>query len=499
MIFKLKIEASENKISIKNNSAIVKFFIDNNDLENNIKSYAVSNEFKINSVLRNEFIKGEKKKIKIRLSEGKPDIFYLVKLKLDEKFNTDYFRNYFAGLIKNLKSEKIKFVYVDIPPYDDFKNIFNDEKYFYQTFAEGFYLGNYNFEKYKSDNRKPGLLNVILRTKNYKKVSLAIHTADKLIKAVSFTKDLVNEPANNLTPAEFANRAKKELQNSGIKVTVFSKVELIKRKMGAVLAVGGGSKNEPKMIILNYKPKTKAKKKIALVGKGVTYDTGGLSIKPTAGMLEMKADMAGGAVVTGIMKAAAELKLPIELIGIIPAVENSISGNSFRPGDIIKTSSGKSIEVMDTDAEGRIILADALEYASKQKPDEIIEFSTLTGAIAVALGLFTSGLFTKSDKLSEKLLESAYNTYERTWRMPMWDDFYEEIKSDIADVKNLGSRWGGAITAAKFLEKFVDEKIPFAHLDIAGPSLHHKLTNYTDKYHTGYGVRLIFDYLSKIL
>lgn len=498
MIFKLKIEAKENKITFKNNSAVVKFFSDDNGLSVNLKSYTDKNNIKLNSVLRDEFVKGDKKKIKVRLADGKPDIFYLVKIKVDEKLNTDYFRNYFAGLIKNLKTEKIKFVHVDVPVYDDFKNIFKDEKYFYQTFAEGFYLGNYTFEKYKSDNKKPESLFVFLHSKNFKKVSFAIHTADKLINAVSFTKDLVNEPANKLTPAEFANRAKKELQNLGIKVTVFNKSELIKRKMGAVLAVGDGSKNEPKMIILNYKPKTKAKKKIALVGKGVTYDTGGLSIKSTAGMLEMKADMAGGAVVAGIIKSAADLKLPVELIGIIPAVENSISGNSFRPGDIIKTSSGKSIEVMDTDAEGRIILSDALEYASNQKPDEIIEFSTLTGAIAVALGLFTSGLFTKSDELSEKLLESAYNTYERIWRMPMWDDFNEEIKSDIADVKNLGSRWGGAITAAKFLEKFVNEKIPFAHLDIAGPSLHHKLTNYTDKFHTGYGVRLIFDYLTKI-
>ena len=494
MIFKLKVEAKENNISLKNNSAIVKFFIDDKNLNESLKTYADKNHFKINSVLKNEFIKGDKTNININTADGKPDIYYLIKIKIDEKLSIDYFRNYFAGLIKNIKSEKIKFLHVEVPQYNDFKNIFGNEEYFYQTIAEGFYLGNYTFDNYKTDAKKPELLNVYLYSKSYKKAMSAVKVACELTNAVTFTKDLVNEPGITLTPAEFANRTKKELQNSGVKVTVFNKTELIKRKMGAVLAVGEGSKNEPKMIILNYKPRVKAKKKIALVGKGVTYDTGGLSIKSTAGMLEMKADM----VVIGIFKVAAALKLPVELIGIVPAVENSISGNSFRPGDIIKTSSGKSIEVMDTDAEGRLILADALEFASKQKPDEIIEFSTLTGAIAVALGLFTSGLFTKSDELSEKLLESAYSTYERIWRMPMWDDFNEEIKSDIADVKNLGSRWGGAITAAKFLEKFVDEKIPFVHLDIAGPSLHHKLTNYTDKYHTGYGVRLIFDYLRKI-
>lgn len=498
MIFKLKVEAKESKISLKSNSAVVKFFIDDKKLAESFKIYADKYLIKINSSLRDDFINGEKKKIKVRITEGKPDIFYLAKIKVDENLNADYFRNYFAGLIKSIKSEKIKITHVEVPEYKEFKNVFKSENYFYQTMAEGFYLGNYTYEIYKSDIKKAEPLNVFLHSKNYKKVSNAVHTADKLINAVSFTKDLVNEPANNLTPSAFASKTKTELQNSGVKVTIFNKAELIKRKMETILAVGRGSVNEPKLIILNYKPKVKSKKKIALVGKGVTYDTGGLSIKSTAGMFEMKADMAGGAVVIGIFKAAAALKLPVELIGIVPAVENSISGNSFRPGDIIKTASGKSIEVMDTDAEGRLILADALEFASKQKPDEIIEFSTLTGAIAVALGLFTSGLFTKSDELSEKLLESAYGTYERIWRMPMWDDFNEEIKSDIADVKNLGSRWGGAITAAKFLEKFVGEKIPFVHLDIAGPSLHHKLTNYTDKYHTGYGVRLMIDYLSKI-
>lgn len=497
MNFKLKLEAKESKFIFNSNSAVVKFFTDDKNLKKNFDLYENKNKLRNNSLIKNEFIYGEKNIITLNTSDGKPDVYYLVKVKIDEKFSVDYFRNYFAGLIQNLKTEKIKYLHVEIPEYVDYKNYF-DEEYFYRSMAEGIFLGNYTFDNYKTDVKKVESINVYFHSNNKKIIERAVLKAEKIIDAIAFTKDLINEPAITLTPFELAKRTKKEFYNSGVKVTIFNKAELQKRKMGAILAVGGASKNEPNMIILNYKPKTKIKKKIALVGKGVTYDTGGLSIKTTAGMFEMKADMAGGAVVIGIIKAAAALNLPVELIGIVPAVENSISGNAFRPGDIIKTASGKSIEVLDTDAEGRLILADALEFASKQNPDEIIDFATLTGAIAVALGLFTSGLFTKSDSISDSLLASGYKTYERTWRMPMWDDFNEDLKSDIADVKNLGPRWGGAITAAKFLEHFVDNKIPYAHLDIAGPTLKHKLTKYTEKYHTGYGVRMIIDYLEKI-
>jgi leucyl aminopeptidase len=315
--------------------------------------------------------------------------------------------------------------------------------------------------------------------------------------AVYFTRNLVNEPAITMTPDELANQTKRELIKLGVKVTIFNKAELKRRKMNAILAVGEGSDNPPCLITMHYKPAGKAKKKIALVGKGVTYDSGGLSIKSTSGMLEMKADMAGGAAVIGIIKAAAMMKLPIELIGIVPAVENMIAGSSYKPSDIIVSYSGKSIEVKDTDAEGRIVLADALHYASQQKPDEIINIATLTGGCVVALGEIAAGLFTIYDRLAEDLLTAGKLTHERLWRFPFWNDYKEMIKSDIADVSNLGPRWGGAITAGKFLEHFVGEKIPWAHIDIAGPAIKHKSTNYTEKYDTGFGVRLIIDYLSK--
>jgi len=212
----------------------------------------------------------------------------------------------------------------------------------------------------------------------------------------------------------------------------------------------------------------------------------------------MKADMSGAAVVAGTMLAAAKMNLPVEILGVIPSAENMINGEAMRPGDVVKTASGKTIEVGHTDAEGRMILADALDYASKQKPDQIIDFATLTGACVVALGLTVAGLFTKTDLLANELYSIGMKTYDRLWRLPMWDDYNKGNESKIADVNNDGGRWGGAITAAKFLENFVDKKIPWAHLDIAGPAVGNDMTNYNKDYMTGFGVRLMTEYLSNL-
>ena len=262
---------------------------------------------------------------------------------------------------------------------------------------------------------------------------------------------------------------------------------------------GSGSANPPRFVVVEYngiKSGVKSKKKIVLVGKGITFDSGGISIKPASNMGEMKGDMSGAAVVAGAVLAAANAKLPVHVYGIIPSAENMPSGKSMRPGDIVITSSGKSIEIDNTDAEGRVILSDALNYASKLKPDTVIDLATLTGACIVALGNFTAGLFTKDQKLSSSLYNAGIKTFERLWPMPMWDDYASLIKSDVADVKNTGGRWGGAITAAKFLENFVNEKISWAHIDIAGTAQANTLNNYSKKYMTGFGVRLLFEYMS---
>ncbi|GBD92297.1 cytosol aminopeptidase [bacterium BMS3Abin04] len=389
-------------------------------------------------------------------------------------------------------------MHIFIPDYSPFSGAFDNEEYYYQTFVEGILLGNYTFDIYKTEEKKVTSFQITFHSGNPHKVKESISKAEKMISAVFFARDLANEPAITLTPNVLAQRAKKELSEAGVKVTIFNDKELKKRNMNAILAVGKASSNPPRLIIMHYKPKSKVKKKIVLVGKGVTYDSGGLSIKPTDGMIEMKADMAGAAAVIGIIKSAALLNLPFELIGVVPAVENMISGNSYKPSDIVSTASGKTIEVKNTDAEGRIVLADALEYASKQKPDEIIDFATLTGAAVVALGLPTAAIFTKNEEMADSLYKSGQKTFERVWRLPLWDEYDKLIESDIADVSNLGGRWGGAITAAKFLEHFVDENIPWTHIDLAGPSIKHDFTNYTKKYNTGFGVRLITDYLEKL-
>jgi leucyl aminopeptidase len=498
MKFNLKILAANDSLSFKPESALVKFFIESNKLENRLDDFFSSLNFPLSKAQKKNFLDEENNELVYFSQNIEPTVIYLSKIKIDKNFTVDFFRNYFAGLIPSLTSHNIKDAHIVVPSFNDFKKYFTSEEYFIQSIAEGIHLGNYTFDKYKSEKKKPVSVSIFIHYTDQKSLKSAISISDKLMSAVYFARNLVNEPANNLSPMDLASQAKNELTKVGVKVSIFDHAELKRRKMNAILSVGGASDKPPCLITLHYKPIGKAKKKIALVGKGVTYDAGGLSLKPTASMLEMKSDMAGGAAVIGIIETAALLKLPIEIIGIIPAVENMINGSSYKPSDIIKSYSGKTIEVKDTDAEGRIILADALHYASQQKPDEIIDFATLTGACVVALGEIAAGLFTADDKLADSLLNSGTKTFERLWRLPFWNEYKDMIKSEIADVANLGPRWGGAITAGKFLEHFVDEKIPWAHLDIAGPAIKHKENNYTKKYDTGFGVRLLVDYLMNI-
>lgn len=497
MIFNLSVKAENDNLKFDNNSALVKFFIDSEILEKTIDDFFASFNFPQNFLQREKFINDkELTELVYNSPFGEPSIIFLKKIKVDKNFNADFFRNYFAGLIPTLENKGVKNLHIITPAFSPFPTHFESDDYLIQTIIEGIHLGNYSFDKYKSSSKTKNLLNVLIHFTDKSKTKKIIDYTHKLMSSVLFARDLVNEPAINLTPKEFVKRVQNYFKGSNVAVNIFDKKQLQKRKMNAILAVGNGSKNEPYMIYLNYKPKN-ANKKIALVGKGVTYDSGGYSLKPTSGMIDMKADMAGGALVVSTIHAAAKLNLPVELIGVIPCVENMINGSSYKPGDVIIASNGKSIEVKDTDAEGRIILADALHFASQQKPDEIIDFATLTGAIVVALGESMAGLFTKNDDIANKILQASIKTFERVWRMPFSDDYKSLLKSDIADISNLGPRWGGAITAGKFLEFFVDDNIPWAHVDIAGPALKHDFNNYTKKWHTGFGVRLMIEYLSK--
>lgn len=413
-----------------------------------------------------------------------------------EKLHTDYFRRYLYQFITGIKKKKFTTIYIQLPEDERIAAVFGSDMYLTQTAVEGILYAGYSFSKYKSEKKKQEFPEIILLNADVKKSNEKILYTQKLMESVFFARLLANEPANVLTPDAFAKICKKELSSRSVKVTVWNEKILKSKKMGGVLAVGEGSENKPRMILAEYRTAKKGAPHIAVVGKGVTFDSGGISIKSAEGMGKMKADMAGGAVAAAFIKAADDLKLPYHVTAVIPAVENMLSGRAMRPGDIVKTASGKTIEVDNTDAEGRIILADALHYASGLKPDLIIDLATLTGASAVALAEFVTSMFAHDDSLAENIYKAGLKTYERVWRMPLWDDYNKLIESDVADVKNTGGRWGGAVTAAKFLEHWVADPQKWIHLDIAGPAMPQTITPYNKTFMSGTGVRLLVEFLN---
>lgn len=290
-------------------------------------------------------------------------------------------------------------------------------------------------------------------------------TADAVARGVAFCRDLANTPPNRATPAWMARQARGLADRLGAKIRVLGPKELQRLEMRALLAVGQGSANTPRLVRLEIGSRGPL---IALVGKGITFDSGGISIKPSAGMDEMKFDKAGACTVLGVAQAIAELALPVRLSVYLPLAENMPGGRAYRPGDIVRTRSGKTVEVLNTDAEGRLVLADAISLAIEEKPEALIEFSTLTGATVVALGLHGAALYSPHDRLAEGLLEAAADCGERLWRMPLWPEFRAEMKGRHADLRNLAGRWGGGNTAAAFLAEFMGEQESWAHLDIAG-------------------------------
>jgi leucyl aminopeptidase len=362
--------------------------------------------------------------------------------------------------------------------------------------VEGSILALYSFDKYKKEKKKlPNLTIISSDAKAPQLVSKASISSEGVI----YTRSIANLPPNECNPAQLAGFAKSLSSKNKLKCTILSKSELKQKGFGGITAVGQGSKNEPKLIILEYNGKKDAKP-IILVGKAVTFDTGGISIKPADKMDEMKFDKCGGCTVLGIMKAASELKLPINLVGIVPSVENMPGGESYRPGDIIRLYDGKTAEILNTDAEGRLILFDALSYGIKTyKPQEIIDFATLTGACIVALGANVAGMVSNNKKLAEKISKSSQNTAEQVWQLPIDDDYMDMIKSDYADIRNTGpGRVAGTITAAAFLANAVGNT-PWVHFDIAGTAWVQggsKEKSYNPKGATGFGVRLMLDYLN---
>lgn len=359
---------------------------------------------------------------------------------------------------------------------------------------EGMVLGNYQFLKYKSAPEKNSLtkINVVCKNVNDKQIAEIASVCE----SVCMARDLVNEPVISLNATGLAKAFQSMGKKAGFSVKVFDKAKIKSMKMGGLLAVNLGSIDPPTFTVMEWKPRNAVNKKpVVLVGKGVVYDTGGLSLKPTPGSMDyMKSDMAGAAVVGCSMYAIAQQKLPVHVVALVPATDNRPDGNAYTPGDVITMMSGLKVEVLNTDAEGRMILADALHYAKQYKPELVMEFSTLTGAAAVAIGQYgIVCMGTADEKVKSRMHDSANRVYERLAEFPFWDEYDDLIKSDIADIKNIGGPTAGAITAGRFLKKFTD--YPYMHFDIAGPSFIKSTDSYRGKNGSGTGVRFVFDFI----
>jgi len=362
--------------------------------------------------------------------------------------------------------------------------------------AFGALLRSYRFGKYRTKEKtkdKPSLKTLMIQVRGHDAARKAFAPMEKTAKGVFFTRDLVSEPSNVLYPETLAKQAK-SLEKLGVRVEILNQARLRKLGMGALLGVAQGSVHPPYVVVMQWKgaPKAKNKHPVAFVGKGVTFDTGGISIKPSNGMEDMKWDMAGSGVVIGLMKALAGRKAKVNAVGVVGLVENMPSGSAQRPGDIVTSMSGQTIEVLNTDAEGRLVLADVLWYCQKRfKPRLMVDLATLTGAIIVALGTEIAGLFSNDDDLAEHLTEAGEAVGEEVWRFPMNDSFDKLLNCNIADMKNItGTRGAGSITASQFLQRFIN-KVPWAHLDIAGVTWSSKDKPTVPRGGTGFGVRLL--------
>ncbi len=364
------------------------------------------------------------------------------------------------------------------------------------AFAEGMALASYEFLKYKSNPKPASLKHIHLCVS--KLTEEEVQHLNIVVESTLIARDLVNEPHSYLNSLQISEEFKKIGKSAGFKVEVWNEAKITAQKMGGILAVNKASKTPPTFNIMEYKPKNAVNKHpYVLVGKGVVYDTGGLSLKPTPmSMDHMKCDMAGAAVVAGVLNAVAKLELPIYVVGLVPATDNWIGENSYAPGDVITMYNGTTVEILNTDAEGRLVLADALHFAKKLKPALVCDFATLTGAAVRAIGPYATAVMGKADDaIKQEVFESSYSVFERLVEFPLWQDYADELKSSIADMTNLGKGEGGQISAAKFLEHFTD--YPWMHFDIAGPAFNHAQEAYKPKGGTGVGVRLMIDFLVK--
>ena len=474
------------KINYKNNdpkkpSANLVLFVDENFNINSLKKHISSIEFSyINDLLKNSDLK--KNLLFFKVNSKKT--IYLVSIKKDlETSDIESMGAEFHGYIDYEKKNEY-FVNSD--------SISKKYENFIGYFLHGLKLKSYEFNIYKSKNEKKIISINVIGKKN--KLTIKNESRFKAIeKGTFFARDLVSEPPNVLNPKEYVNRLLK-LRKLGIKITVYNESQMKKLGMHSLLGVGRGSINESFLVTLEWNGNIKDKKApLSFVGKGVCFDTGGISLKPAKFMEEMKYDMAGSAVVAGLIQTLAIRKAKVNAVGVVGLVENMPGGNAQRPGDIVKAYNGKTIEVLNTDAEGRLVLADALSFAeAKFKPRFMIDLATLTGAIIMALGEEYAGLFSNNDDLSNKIFKVGEKVKEKVWRLPLHNNYDKLINSTIADMQNINYSGGaGSITAAQFLQRFVTKKTPWAHLDIAGMAFSKKASNLNPGGATGFGVRLL--------
>jgi leucyl aminopeptidase len=365
--------------------------------------------------------------------------------------------------------------------------------------VEALIMANYKFDKYKSKKQRSsvireGIIAVHPSAENEAEIKRAIRLAKARATGVVLARDLVNEPANILSPVELANQAESLAKRKKLECTVLGPKEIKAQGMNLLLSVSAGANREPRLIHMVYRPRGSTSARIAFVGKGLTFDSGGLCLKPGKSMYDMKTDMAGAATTLGIMSAVSTLKPNAEIHAIIPATDNSIGANATRPGDVVKSMSGITVEVLNTDAEGRLILADAMTYAAKFKPGLIIDHATLTGACVVALGSYTGGLFSTDDSSADQYLLAAKSAGELFWPLPLAKELERTLRSDVADIKNIGGPYGGAITAALFLKRFA-KKTPWIHVDMAGPGRADRSSPTCHRGGTGFGVLTALDFL----
>jgi leucyl aminopeptidase len=398
-----------------------------------------------------------------------------------EKFTTEKLRRAAASIALRARLLDLSEISVEVPAGDRAENT--------QAIVEGIVLALYEYKRFKSRAPKP----LRLQTVRVHGDADALHRGEVYARATCLTRDLVNDPPSVCTPRYLADAAKR-IATKGVSIQVFDEKKIAAMKMGGLQGVAIGSTEPARFVHLKYRAPG-ARKTIAIVGKGITFDSGGLCLKPADGMLNMKDDMSGAGAVIGVFSALSELKPRVNVHGIFAATENMPGGSAYKTRDVLRAMNGKTMEIINTDAEGRLILADALSYACTLKPTEIIDLATLTGACVVALGPDISAIFTASDKIQKGLLAASKAEGEKLWPLPLESEYMDMIKSDVADMKNSGGRWAGAITAALFLREFVEDGIPWAHLDIAGPALVESDKPYRPAGGTGVMVRTLLRYL----